>query len=521
MTSVPTSSSRSLYTFLWQLCSYLTCTPPVLATRGLPSQKDRNALTNAALATLHNILRLLPGQYAVLPVSHYQLVSVRSSRHRRSVIYYFVHPEQDERSREKAGQKWVNDQLWEVIFIGTPQDRMDGTVHERADEAKKAIFTELAKVRRGQHVLDPPFLAYFGGFMFEYMHSAADFQGSPRGAPGYSFPAAICIFNIPPNLLALDACNILASDPRNAEVLRLLRNGITVPPVPASRVHNCWRLYLLGDFDHLAPLTQHFHLEPLDQYLLHNHGLDTSMTMEHCPIQGLQMYTQLRQMYENYYCAKDVHDPTPVLATDDSQGSTRVQHTTPHTAVPANSSRGEAWQTPAPQTDIIVPSAQDFPPLSATTALTRASETRHTTEDGTLVSFKANIENYIHSILEKSLEGVRKEHEAAMDKHQQKTDAVLASMEQKLTQQQQLQIASDLQSRVDPINRTFESLRARQLSLYNMKRDLRKIGPLLTQQQQEEHDELSLQIKTEQDEITKAGITASSYALVRPVLGEQ
>ena len=141
--------------------------PPVLATRGLPSQKDRNALTNAALATLHNILhRLLPGQYAVLPVSHFQHVSIRTSRHRGTVTYYFVHPEQDERSRAKAGLKWVNDQLWEVIFIGTPQDRMDGTVHERADEAKKAIFTELAKVRRGQHVLDPPFLAYFGGFMF-------------------------------------------------------------------------------------------------------------------------------------------------------------------------------------------------------------------------------------------------------------------------------------------------------------------------------------------------------------------
>ena len=131
--------------------------PPVLATRGLPSQKDRTALTNAALATLHNILqRILAGQYAVLPVSNFQNVSLRSSRHRGNFSYSFVHPEQDERSRDKAGHKWVNDQIWEVVFIGTPQDRMAGTVHDRADEAKTAIFSELAKVRRGQHVLDPP-----------------------------------------------------------------------------------------------------------------------------------------------------------------------------------------------------------------------------------------------------------------------------------------------------------------------------------------------------------------------------
>jgi len=114
------------------------------------------------------------------------------------------------------------------------------------------------------------------------------------------------------------------------------------------------------------------------------------------------------------------------------------------------------------------------------------------------------MESYIHSILDKGLEGVRKEYEAAMDNHQKKTDTVLASMEQKLTQQQLRQTASDLQSRVDPINRTYESLRARTISLNTMRRDLRQLGQPLTPQQQEDHDELSLQIQTEQDEIAKA-----------------
>ena len=76
-------------------------------------------------------------------------------------------------------------------------------------------------------------------------------------------------------------------------------------------------------------------------------------------------------------------------------------------------------------------------------------------------------------------------------------------MEQKLTQQQQRQTASDLQSRVDPLNRTYESLRARNLSILSMRRDLRQLGQPLTPQQKEDHDELALQIKTEQDEITK------------------
>ena len=270
---------------------------------------------------------------------------------------------------------------------------MTGTVRERADEAKKAIFTELAKVRCGQHALDPPFLAHFGGFMFEYTHSAADFLTSPRGAPGYAVPSAICIFGIPSSFLAVDACNILAGDARNHEVLKSLRNCITVPPVPNSRTHNCWRLLLLGDYDHLDPLAQHLHLEPLDQYLLNNYGLDMSLTMELGPIQGLQVYTQLREMYEKYYSTKDGHASAPATPTEDSQVSipAEPQATSP-TVVSAHVPSGEAWSVPTP-TDIVVPSNHDFPPLSVTTAMTRASS-----RDSTLVAFQANMENYIHSI---------------------------------------------------------------------------------------------------------------------------
>ena len=343
--------------------------------------------------------------------------------------------------------------------------------------------------------------------MFEYMQSAAGFLASPRGPSGYSVPTAICIFNIPPNFLALDACNILAGDTRNSEVFKLLRNCITVPPVPiAKKKHDCWRLYLLGDFDHMTPLHQHFHLEPLDQYLLHNCGMDAPLFMELGPIQGLQAYIQLRDMYEDYYSSRDGRRTAPAttLPTDDSQGSPHDQNPKlPHTIVSAHGPRGEAWPAPTPSAELVVPSIHDFPPLSTTTAVTRASATSIPAEDSTLVSFKANMENYIQSILDKGLEAVRKETAVAIDNYQTKTDTALASMEQKLTQQQVCQTASDLQSRVDPINRTYESLRARQLSLNTMRRDLRRLGQPLMPQQQEEHDELALQIKTEQDEITK------------------
>ena len=84
--------------------------------------------------------------------------------------------------------------------------------------------------------------------------------------------------------------------------------------------------------------------------------------------------------------------------------------------------------------------------------------------DSTLVAFQANIEKYINSILDKGLEAVRKETADAMDTYQAKTDSALASLTHKLTQQQQQQqqrqAASDLQSRVDPINWTYDTIRA-------------------------------------------------------------
>ena len=344
--------------------------------------------------------------------------------------------------------------------------------------------------------------------MFEYMQSAAGFLASPRGPSGYSVPTAICIFNIPPNFLALDACNILAGDARNREVFQLLRNCITVPPVPiAKKKDNCWRLFLLGDFDHISPLHQHFHLEPLDQYLYHNYGLDAPLFMELGPIQGLQAYIQLRDMYEDHYSARDGRHtaPTTTLPTDDSQGSLHDQNQVmPHTVVSAHGPRGEAWPAPASSTELVVPSIHDFPPLSTTTAVTRASATSIPAGDSTLVSFKTNMENYIQSILDKGLEAVRKETAVAIDNYQTKTDTALASMERKLTLQEQRQSASELQSRVDPINRTYDSICSRQTSLRNMRRELRSLGQPLTPQQKEEHDDLTQQIKTEQDEIAKA-----------------
>ena len=155
--------------------------PPVLAVRSIPSEKDRHTLTNAAIGTLHNILtKVIPGQFAIIPVHQYHQVVI-SSKKRRNFKHY-DHPDLDEETRalldeDKASTK---DCLWEVILMLPDTDVDDMTLNDRIQESHKKVFEELAKSRTGTHELTPPFLANAGGFQFEYMTSAEQFRASPR-----------------------------------------------------------------------------------------------------------------------------------------------------------------------------------------------------------------------------------------------------------------------------------------------------------------------------------------------------
>ena len=97
-------------------------------------------------------------------------------------------------------------------------------------------------------------------------------------------------------------------------------------------------------------------------HLLNNYGLDVSLTMELGPIQGLQVYTQLREMYEKYYSTKDGHTSVSALPTEDTQDIIHAPpQATSQSVVSAHVPSGEVWSVPTP-TEIVVPSNHDFPP---------------------------------------------------------------------------------------------------------------------------------------------------------------
>ena len=275
--------------------------PPILAVRSIPIGKDRNALTNAALGTLYNILtRVIPGQFAIIPVQQYHQVIV-SSQKRRQFLHY-THPDLDEETRALPDEdrSSARDTIWEVILV-LADSNVDGMSSEdRAQECHKKVFEELAKSRNGSHELTPPFLANAGGFQYEYMTSAEQFLSSPRGPANITVPSGVRIFGIPDNMLAADALNILAQDTTNHDAINRIRGAIVAPRVPSCIHQNFWRLFLLGDIT-----MEDLNVGPLDEHMSQHRPNDPATHMSEGPIEGVEEYTKLRAMYEYYFSRQE------------------------------------------------------------------------------------------------------------------------------------------------------------------------------------------------------------------------
>jgi hypothetical protein len=170
---------------------------PILAVRSIPWATDRNTLTNACFATLHTVLTgVIPGQFVILPQYHYHAVVVN----RRKGHEHYSHPDLNDTTRSQKAV-FIKECIWEVLLL-LPEETMEGTIEERTLDCQKRVFTVLAKARNDTTALSPPFLAYSGGFQFEYMSSAQDFLASPRGPPGTLIPSGVRFYNVPPFMLA-------------------------------------------------------------------------------------------------------------------------------------------------------------------------------------------------------------------------------------------------------------------------------------------------------------------------------
>jgi len=458
--------------------------PPILAVRSLPIEKDRHALTNGGLATLHIVLDdVIPGQYVIVPVLQYQEVVVSTQNNSRA----YTHPDQDDVTRALPAQRrtFAKDCIWEVILMLPNQDSSGRSLEDRTRECQQKVFEKLAKGRtKGHPELDPPFLAHAGGFLFEYMQSAECFLASPRGPVGIFTPACLRVYSIPKDIRARDALNILAQDPRNAAVITSSRAALVVPPVPSCDRENHWRLFILGD------CRATLHLDPLDHHMATHFPDDYKPWTENGTIEGLEMYNKLRGMYDRYYSTRTPQVPSGKAIT-----------AAPTTAAPAPLS---AWNTlPTVPTAMSMAMEQDFPPLPVT-VVTSVSSASPPTCDLTRVDQEAQLKHYVQSLFAKELDKVRQETTRALEHVNAKTDTAIASMERKIIIQERNQATSALQHRVDPINRAYESIVSLQRQLQGLQRDRNKTAKSNDLDTAEDLADMDAQIVQERDDIKKA-----------------
>ena len=357
--------------------------------------------------------------------------------------------------------------------------------------SQQALYQELAKSRLDKESLDPPHVAYMGGFMYEYTHSFAHFVDCPRGPPGARIPQAICLYNISPKLLAMDALNILAQDERNKSVLDKTRSAVVAPPVPGTKKQDCWRLFLIGDLGH-----EQLWYNVLEKHVRH-HYMPIKLHTSFGPIPGLETYVQLRAMYDRYYSRHDgMLNTCAQLAL--TLGPRPVEPTSTALTRPATS----AWQTlPSGRT---VLSSSDFPSLG--TALTRRVNSSSSSELALTAAFEAKVETYVKKALAEEREAMMKETAAAIDSIKVTTEAALAAMDSKIahqdTQLEQRLSDSLLLSKVDSINRSIESLHMRSNALLATQRELAALSK--AKAAATEREALAQQIATENIGITNA-----------------
>jgi hypothetical protein len=144
---------------------------------------------------------------------------------------------------------------------------------------------------------------------------------------------------------------------------------------------------------------------------------------------------------------------------------------------------------------------KDFPPLSATVV----TQVAVPPAPGALTRFdqQAQLDSYVNSLLDKKLEGLRQETARALEQITAKTDSALVTMENRLSLQERTMMASAIQTRVDPINRSYEALVALHRHLTSLLKERKKLARS-SSPDLEELSDLDEQIGLEHDNIAKA-----------------
>ena len=206
--------------------------PPLCALRGIPMNKDKHALTAAAMfAAEQHLLEHLPaGSFTIIPACMYHIMQPQPSPHKSKT------PQSEERDNSP-------ELLFEVIFLKTEDQISLGTNSDRFKKSRERIFATPKESSQS----DPSHILITAGFKFEILASLDACMQHPARSLAYTASLCSTIHDIPEAMFAKDILRALANDWRNHNAIHAIASAIVIPPVQRARSNLPWRLLLLWE----------------------------------------------------------------------------------------------------------------------------------------------------------------------------------------------------------------------------------------------------------------------------------
>ena len=280
--------------------------PILLAVRGAPVGRDKNALTAAYVFLLQQLVdKHLPQQCLILPTILYHEVVWSDSRRRRGQDRTIIHHPQLNAETKKANKGGFGELILTVIYCNTPSEVKDGLTDPNFIAARTLLTTALARPIHGEPQTTHPILINLSGPLGEGLLSLDECRQMPRRHRHIRKISPVCIHGLAPGMLAHDVLTILATNEYNRSYIRNITTAITLPEIPNARYPLNWRLCCYGIHD-----PTWLNMDPLNNKL-RAAGIHQATVVTTNPIDGLQDYFALDELYEEYYAPRDKLLKTP------------------------------------------------------------------------------------------------------------------------------------------------------------------------------------------------------------------
>ena len=206
--------------------------PALCALRAIPVNKDRHALTTAALFAVECALydNFPPGSFTINPITMFHKVTKVDDISNTA------------RSSEKVKEGNVPELIWEVLFLKIEEGVVDGNKSKLYQEAREKAFKGY-RLRQPTIGVAHSTIIQIMGFRFEMLDSIEMCIQHPERPTTFIAPTCTIISNVPAAILAEDVIRVIAIDEKNHPVINAILNAVTLPPVQAKKVLP-WRVLI-------------------------------------------------------------------------------------------------------------------------------------------------------------------------------------------------------------------------------------------------------------------------------------